>query len=171
MTTDKTSTHLIKPGTLASDFRMRCGLSASTAGDNELLGTEDGIRSIDCIPCLHDLIADLRAEGQGLDSPEARWIVDGETGTSSITIWSVMTGRPMPRDRAPGVPRDPSDFGRCFELLELFPAWKTRLDEVSAAHPAWAGLVDAWAELSDLYRAELPSGHAPILYARMKACR
>jgi hypothetical protein len=107
---------------------------------------------------------DARAED--MDSPEA--MVDGDTGTSSITIWSVMMGRPMPRGRAPSVPHDPDDFSRCHALLELFPAWRGRLAEVAAEHPDWAGLCGAWAELEELYLAERPTGNAPLLYARMR---
>jgi hypothetical protein len=166
------SIHLIKPGSPASNIAMRCGLLATSADDAERIGSEDSFGDIDCVGCLHDFISDLRADGQGLDSPELRWIVGGDTGTSSMTIWAVMTGRPMPHDdQDPDIPHDPSDFGRCYRLLESFPAWRARLAEVADAHPAWAGLVGEWAELEALYRSEHPSGRAPQLYARMKALR
>lgn len=93
------------------------------------------------------------------------WIHNGDTGTSSETIWSVMTGRDVTRY---GVPLDPSDFGRCYRLLKIMPSWRARLPEVVARFPRWAKLIEAWDELTALYEEELPSGMAPRLYARMR---
>jgi len=160
--------HLLKPGRLVSAMTLRCGLRATDAGDDDGLGSEDGITSVDCVDCLHDLIIELRLAHLGSASPENLWLAGGDTGTSSITIWSVMTGLPMPRDRRPDVPHDPADFGRCHRLLETFPAWRERLAEVADLHPSWAGLVAHWDELTALYLDELPSGKAPRLWQRMR---
>lgn len=98
------------------------------------------------------------------------WVAGGDTGISSLTIWSVLSG--MFSDTAARFghwpPSDPSDFGRCYRLLKRFPAWRARLGEVSAAHPRWTRLVEHWAELESLYEEELPNATAPKLYARMK---
>ena len=67
-------------------------------------------------------------------------------------------------------PHDPDDFGRCHRLLQAFPEWRSRLDEMRA-HPGWGPLVDAWSELEALYAEEIQSGKAPKLYARMCALR
>lgn len=97
-----------------------------------------------------------------------RWIVNGDTGTSSITIWSVMRGvRPKNAD----VPYDPDDFGRCYRLLKVMPAWRGRLSEVADAYPKWRPLVEAWDELTALYEEELPSGWLPKTYNRMLVLR
>jgi hypothetical protein len=160
-------THLLKPGTLVVEMRLRCGLiAADTEG---YLGSEDDIGGVDCAGCLRDLIVDMRCDALGPmgSTPEGRWLAGGDTGTSSLTIWSVMTGQPMPKGRCPGIPRDPADFGRCHRLLETFPAWRARLPKVAERFPAWAGLVAAWDELTELYLEELPSGQGPRLYARM----
>jgi hypothetical protein len=66
-------------------------------------------------------------------------------------------------------PRDPSDFGRCYRMLKLFPELRERLPEVASACPEWSGLVGAWAELEALWEQESPSGKCPALYDRMKA--
>jgi hypothetical protein len=167
------TTHLIKPGTNVSDMRLRCGQAAANAPKDARLGSEDGIDSIDCAGCLRDLVIDMRLADLGPmgETPEGRWLAGGDTGTSSITIWSVMRNCSMPRDRRPGPPWDPDDFGRCHRLLETFPAWRSRMPEVAAAHPEWSRLVAAWDELTALYLEELPSGEAPRLYARMEALR
>lgn len=96
------------------------------------------------------------------------WLQNGDTGLSSLTIWYVLMGQTP--DRA-DIPYDPADFGRCYRLLQVMPSWKTRLGEVAARYPQWAPLVDAWEELTALYEAELPSGRAPKLFARLQALR
>jgi hypothetical protein len=96
------------------------------------------------------------------------WITNGDTGTSSETIWGVMMGRAVKRN---GIPWDPSDFGRCYRLLKVMPSWRARLPEVVAQHPRWKLLVEAWDELTALYEQELPSGQCPLLYARMQQLR
>lgn len=98
------------------------------------------------------------------------WVHNGDTGISSLTIWSVMTGLEPPDGDTfrPGIPSDPSDFGRCYRLLKIMPSWRPRLPEVAAIYPNWKPLVDVWDELTALYEEELPSGVCSKLYARMK---
>lgn len=100
------------------------------------------------------------------NTPE-EWAESWDTGISSATIWSVMTGKPTFMHRF-GTPGDPSDFGRCYRLLQKFPAWRQRLDQMSTAHPEWAPYVLRWDEMEKLYEEELPSGTAPKLYAVLK---
>lgn len=99
------------------------------------------------------------------------WARGDDTGSSSATIWSVMTGRMHSRYAPHGAhPYDPSDFGRCHRLLELFPEWRARMPEVAKKYKLWARLVDQWDALTALYVEELPSGRAPKLYAAIQAC-
>lgn len=95
------------------------------------------------------------------------WSVGRDTGTSSLTICSVLGGIPL-TDRLADVPHDPADFGRCHRLLQLFPAWIPQLEKVAKAYPKWAGLIEHWQELTVLYLEELPAGSSPKLYERMK---
>lgn len=161
------TTHLLKPGPV-DGLAMRCGLRAKDATADDGLGTEDGIRAIDCAPCLHDLIVEMRLDGR--DSPEDRWLAGGDTGISSITIWHVMTGRPIPGGQwaRPDIPHDPADFGRCHRLLAEFPEWRERMPEVAAMYPEWSGLVERWDDVTALYTEELPSGRAPKCWALMR---
>ena len=101
------------------------------------------------------------------DGDAIGWLTNGDTGTSSLTIWHVMMGRPLARGNA-NPPWDPSDFGRCSRLLAVMPSWRARLGEVAEQYPRWKGLVEHWAELEALYEQELPTGRCPMLYARMK---
>jgi hypothetical protein len=81
------------------------------------------------------------------------WVISDDTGLSSKTIWSTLTGQVLPRLWA-SVPWDSADFGRCYRLLMRFPEWRARLPEVAAAHSEWKPLVARWDELTALYEAE-----------------
>ena len=98
------------------------------------------------------------------------WLRNGDTGTSSETIWAVMMRQHSPK-HGPDIPYDPSDFGRCYRLLKVMPEWVARMPEVAAKYPKWKPFVDAWDELTAMYEKELPKGTAPKLYARMKELR
>jgi hypothetical protein len=92
-----------------------------------------------------------------------KWYRGDDSGVSSETIFQVMTGISV---RWTGTPMDSDDFGRCFRLLEKFPHWRDRLDEVAAQFPEWKGLVDNWSKLEFLYKREK---HNEV-YEFIKAC-
>ena len=72
------------------------------------------------------------------------WLAGDDCGLSSTTIACVMTGAAC---RRPAIPYDAGDFGRCHRLLERFPGFRKRLDEVAAAYPEWRPIVAVWREL------------------------
>lgn len=97
------------------------------------------------------------------------WILSDDTGTSSKCIWSVMMGVDLKEHHFyAGTPSDPSDFGRCYRLLEKFPQWKARLKEVGAKYPHWNKLIESWGECEALYLRDLPTGKSTELYNFMK---
>lgn len=161
--------HLLQRNMLISDPHTMCGEKLKSKKlTGHTIGTESGICYINCVGCLRELITLLRLEAAGADdAPAARWLAGGDTGTSSKTIWSVMTGQDVDRH---GIPHDPADFGRCHRLLELFPKWRERLPTVAAIFPEWAPLVEHWDELTALYVEELAegTGYARRTYDRMK---
>lgn len=77
------------------------------------------------------------------------WMMSGDTGISSETILSVLTGNRAPQWT--DTPRDPADFGRCYRLLANFPGWRERMPEVAAKYPKWGPMAAAWDELTRLY--------------------
>jgi hypothetical protein len=79
------------------------------------------------------------------------WIANGQVGISSKTIWCVMMGVSCGR---PDIPYDPDDFSRCYKLLELFPGWKGRMQEVADKYPKWIPLVKNWDYMTELYEME-----------------
>ena len=99
------------------------------------------------------------------------WYQGHDTGISSETIWSVMTGYPCKKY---DIPHDAGDFGRCHRLLEKFPAWRNRLSEIEAHYPAWKPFVAAWSELTRLFIEErscdwmVTVGECPKLESRIR---
>lgn len=106
---------------------------------------------------------------------EVAWLRGTDTGTSSLTIFSVLARcKHMVTSRhVPDIPYDIDDFGRCHRLLERFPEWRARLPEVAKAHPRWKRLVAAWPTLTALYEEALDSEEpsAPTRGARVSAKR
>jgi hypothetical protein len=84
---------------------------------------------------------------------EIEWALSDDTGLSSLTIWSVMTGMPVPgRKYVKAHPHDADDFGRCFRLLERFPHWRERMPEVAEKYKGyWTDLVEVWIECEEIY--------------------
>lgn len=84
------------------------------------------------------------------------WLRNGDTGTSSQTIWQVLMRQTVARTHN-NWPCDPSDFGRCHRLLQVMPTWRARLGEVAAAFPGtpWVKLIARWDEVELLYIQQL----------------
>jgi hypothetical protein len=130
--------------------------------------------SLDLFCALTDAFVKLHSKcklGGYVEKPAAtplEWLNGRDTGTSSMTIFRAITGMPVPRDSHYDIPHDAADFGRCYRLLKLFPAWRPQLPKVIDICPKWRPYVEAWDELTELYEQELTKGSAPKLYARMK---
>lgn len=113
----------------------------------------------------------LCPEGKYFEKPvtsPVEWAASRDTGTSSLTIYSAVTGLPSPRGRY-DIPYVPHDFGRCYRLLKLFPAWRGDLAKTILLCKKWKPFVEHWDELTALFEQESPSGLCPHLYERMKA--
>ncbi len=100
------------------------------------------------------------------------WLAGADTGKSSraIVAWlerdltvSAMIGNIF------AYPCDPADLGRCIRLLDIEPAYRSRILEMSAISPQWARLAANWDALEKQYARELPSGHARRCYDMMRA--
>lgn len=99
------------------------------------------------------------------------WLIGEDTGISSIAILSVMTGCRVDEEFDTSVPQDIGDFGRCYRLLQIFPAWKERLHEVSDKYPHWEPIVESWPALTNLYEQRGRSGGAARFTARLNLVR
>ena len=89
----------------------------------------------EAIPKLLSLID----EEKGVNKRATQWIVGGDTGCSSKTIWAVMMGVIQKYSMTPS---DNDDYGRCIRLLQLIPEWIDRLDEVTAQYPDWKEAIE-----------------------------
>lgn len=128
----------------------------------------DFTKSLDSFVETHASCLERHVPESEIKTP-ADWIGSRWTGVSSATIWTVMTGIPSPYNRY-DIPYDPSDFGRCYKLLEMFPFWRSRLEEVSKRFPFWAPFVRDWDELTALYRQAIETKRSTSLelYERLK---
>ena len=91
------------------------------------------------IPRILGEILSLIDEEKGVNKRATQWIVGGDTGCSSKTIWAVMMGVIQKYSMTPS---DNDDYGRCIRLLQLIPEWIDRLDEVTAQYPDWKEAIE-----------------------------
>jgi len=79
------------------------------------------------------------------------WLSSGETGQSSITIWTVIMDI---ENHSPRVPYDASDFQRCYKLLELCDELtkEITLQKLAYRYDKWKPYVQHWDKLSNLYK-------------------
>ncbi|MBJ7550765.1 hypothetical protein [Marinomonas ostreistagni] len=82
-----------------------------------------------------------------------KWLLSGDTGTSSKAIVSQMTGIEA-EDSFSDYPRDTSDFGRCYRLMKAVPEFRFRISEMASRSERWAALVACWDELDRLYETD-----------------
>lgn len=82
------------------------------------------------------------------------WALNGEHGTSSITMFNQLSRTLQTRalkNGYPSHPSDPDDFKRCYKLLQAVPQWKSKLGELKKLSPVWERLVDHWDKLTEMY--------------------
>lgn len=80
-----------------------------------------------------------------------QWIVSGDTGISSKTMWAAIMGV-VPYD--PDVPYDGGDFGRCYRMCKACEATENDLKVVAVKFPYWKPIIDNWDKLCRLYEAK-----------------
>lgn len=76
-----------------------------------------------------------------------KWFFSNSVGISSKAILSKMLGV----GKETSYPHDPSDFGRCYQLLRLFPEWRSRIMEMADVSAEWRVLAEKWDMLEDMY--------------------
>lgn len=101
------------------------------------------------------------------------WMLGDDTGVSSETMVAVACGinrRPKSAFRV-DAPYDPSDFGRCYRLVQQIPEIRNSFHHIGKAVPVFAGILENWDELVELYLRDLPTGRSDELYKRIKQLR
>lgn len=86
----------------------------------------------------------------------ADWLVNGQTGLSSMSIVSHVTGNPchgffngLPNDFAP---YDYGDFDRCMRLIKAVPLVRPHLHVMRDVSDEWKRIIDRFDELETAYK-------------------
>lgn len=86
----------------------------------------------------------------------ADWLVNGQTGLSSMSIVSHVTGNPchgffngLPNDFAP---YDYDDFDRCMRLIKAVPLVRPHLHVMRDVSDEWKRIIDRFDELETAYK-------------------
>lgn len=98
----------------------------------------------------------------------AEWLVSRDTGISSETMAAIALGAKNGLFEAP---HDPSDFGRCYRLVQKVPAIRGVFGKIGEAVPVFAGILREWDDLTRIYERDLQSGWSEDLYRRIKELR
>ena len=72
-----------------------------------------------------------------------QWLASADTGISSKTMLSAITG--VPTNRC-DIPYDISDVGRCVRMLRVLPVLRPQISKVIDAHIEWMPFIDCWKE-------------------------
>ena len=108
------------------------------------------------------------ASGETVYSKAMFWLNNGQTGSSSETMWNCLMGN---KDFSISFPYDPSDFNRCYGLLEMVPEWKSRLSEVAVLSPEWKGIIENWDKLVAYLKDQKNTGNLNGMYQFMQDLR
>lgn len=82
------------------------------------------------------------------------WILFGDVGLSSKTMWAVVTGTVNDRNIkkfCANIPCDKSDFGRCYALWKECNLTDSDLNKIKDIFPIWKPFIDNWYELVRMY--------------------
>lgn len=100
------------------------------------------------------------------------WIIKGETGVSSKTIWAVMKKVETNKRRLNSfggydIPYDPDDFKRCYYIVRDCNL-KSRLNEIVKVFPAWQPFIKNWNKLEMMLIKELATKKEAGMYEFME---
>lgn len=123
------------------------------------------------VDCANQIIAEVErkriyAEGKMTFDD---WTRSDDTGLSSE--WLALSLRGY-TDNNVSYPYDPSDFGRCYRMLNCVDGAKdlflAKADHIAYKSKVWAKYIEHWKELESLWEEESPNGKCPKLYALMQ---
>ena len=76
------------------------------------------------------------------------WILNGQVGISSKTMWGALMGIKVKENDKP---YDPDDFSRCYKLVKQCNIPINDLQKITKAYPYWKPYIDNWQKLTDMY--------------------
>jgi hypothetical protein len=95
------------------------------------------------------------------------WLVNGERGMSSETMYYYFTGVRIGKRETH--PCDPDDFRRCYLLLKAVPQWKTQLHKLKVGGKIWSNLVDNWGKLTEMLEEQMKTRKANGMFEFMQS--
>lgn len=147
---------------------------ARMAGANFAIGQRDLFAELRQRLEMGALIAQ-RQETPLLSLAATMWLASGARGTSSNTMFTVLTGVDALGDSRPSHPHDPDDFDRCLALLHDVPELRAKLPLMATTKSrAWIALVVNWDQIERSHLDEVglgwtKAGSAPKTYDLMRS--
>ena len=87
------------------------------------------------------------------------WILFGKTGSSSLTMWGVVSGtlnnENIKKFRVE-IPYDRDDFSRCFSFWKQCNLSDEQLQEIKELLPIWKPFIENWYKLVKMYKDQEP---------------
>lgn len=148
--------------------------AANHLGAAFVTGMPDNTKKLlDLPPCEELKKQAANAKQNGLSEQASDWLLRGERGSSSETMFAVLTNSSKEHKRAH--PHDPDDLRRCRLLLEQVPELASRIGAMATVSKEWAALIAQWDEICNVMDSEAPEwrirkGRAAKTYALMKEC-
>lgn len=100
------------------------------------------------------------------------WLLGDDTGISSKTMAAIALGSDQGyMSWHVDAPHDPSDFARCYRLVQAVPEIRAAFPRIAERVPPFAGILERWDELCAVFDREAPTGRCVELYAMIKALR
>jgi len=112
---------------------------------------------------------------QSVNEKARWWVENGEQGTSSKTIFSVIHGGDLRngftllKPSSYCHPYDPDDFRRCYLLLKAVPEWRAELDKMRTVSKQWNALVDNWDKLTGMLEEQMKNKKRNGMYEFMQS--
>lgn len=96
------------------------------------------------------------------------WMENGEHGTSSKTMFNVLSDDLYIENRHQSHPSDPDDFRRCYKLLQEVPQFRLKLGRMSQKTKVWGNLIENWDALEGMLIEQMETKEANGMYEFMK---
>lgn len=122
-------------------------------------GSPSNLKQLSALPEIRDRIRENQQQiidtaGVQVSKEAFAWLVDGERGKSSDSMFGVFTG--IQAMQHGSHPHDAADFRRCALLLEQVPEFSHKLALMANVSDVWSGLVPKWNELCALLSQDSP---------------
>jgi hypothetical protein len=99
------------------------------------------------------------------------WLLNGDTGRSSATMAAIALGATRVQGCEVDAPYDPSDFGRCYRLVQKVPEIREHFPRIGKKVKVFAGILREWDALVRIYERDKPKGESRELHELIRGLR